>query len=118
VVGVLVAWLGVVVPIGWGGLGVAVAIGIDIVGQGGVVDPCRQLVLVGGVQQAQVVDAGRWWGPASGCSGRALGWAWRPIRNATALPKVRCWWRTSMSVRSKGSKTSSTLRPTSSGSTW
>jgi hypothetical protein len=60
---------------------VGVAVGVEVgVGQGGVVDPLGELVLVGGVQQAQVVDAGRRWGPTSGCSGRALGWAWRPIR--------------------------------------
>jgi hypothetical protein len=64
----------VVVGVGWAELGVVVAVGIDI-GQGGVVDPRGQLLLVGDLEQAQVVDAGRWWGPVSGCSGRALGWA-------------------------------------------
>jgi len=117
-VAVVVVTGGAVVPVGLAWLGVVVAVGVDIVGQGGVVDPGCQPLLVGSVQQAQVVDAGRWRGSGVWLFGAGLGWAWRPIRNATAVPNERCWWRTSMSVRSKGSKTSSTLRPTSSGSTW
>jgi hypothetical protein len=80
--------VGLAVVACWDGVGVAVAVEV---GQGGVVDPLGELLVVGGVQQAQVVDAGLGWGSVSGWSARALGWAWRPIRNATAVPNERCW---------------------------
>jgi hypothetical protein len=46
------------VAVGLVQLGVVVAVGIDVVGQGGVVDPLGELLLVGDLEQAQVVDAG------------------------------------------------------------
>jgi len=46
--------------------------------EGGVVDPAGELPAVLGVQQRQVVDAGRARGvAAAGSFGRALGWACR-----------------------------------------
>jgi hypothetical protein len=50
-VGGRLGWSVVVVPVGWAELGVVVAVGIDI-GQGGVVDPRGQLLLVGDLEQA------------------------------------------------------------------
>src|SRR5947207_1859580 len=57
-------------------------------------------------------------GGVDGVSGRALGWAWRLMRCGTARPIGLPRWRTSTVARSKGSKTSSTCRPTRSASTW
>ena len=54
----------------WVGVAVVVEVGV---GQGGVVDPLGELVLVGGVQQAQVVDAGLRWGAGVGLFGAGLG---------------------------------------------
>src|SRR5664280_27600 len=55
--------------------------------------------------------------PGGGAGGaaavRALGWTWRWIWNGAARPAARPWWRTSMSVRSNGSKVSSTRVPAS-----
>ena len=54
---------------------------------------------------------------AGAASGLAFGWVWRPMCTGTARPIERPSKRTSMSVRSKGLKTSSALRPTKAAST-
>jgi hypothetical protein len=57
-------------------------------------------------------------GSSAGISGRALGWEWRLIWNGCAVPASCPSLRTRRNDRSKGSKTSSTLRPAREGSTW
>ena len=56
-------------------------------------------------------------GGSAGTSGLALGWEWRVIWNGSAVPASVPSRRTRRKVRSNGSKTSSTFRPASPGST-